>query len=366
MRKTLLLGAVVLLISSSTLQGQVRKYSNEFLSIGIGARALAMSGSVSASIGDVSAGYWNPAGLASIGSDAQVGLMHAEYFAGIAKFDWGSVAIPVQNKSRVIGLSFIRFGVDDIPNTLFLFEPDGSINYDNITNFSVADYAFMFHYAQQLGKVEGLRIGGSAKVIHRTAGGFAKSWGFGLDLGMQYTLKDHWHFGAMLRDITTTFNAWSFDFTEDEQQVLLQTGNILPESSYEITAPRIILSAAYAAPLGEKFGVLTELNFDLTTDGKRNVLVSGAPLSVDPHLGVEFNYAKLIYLRGGVGNLQRALSDDNLEEVWLVQPNIGVGLRIKSVALDYAFTNISGNDQLLYSHVFSLMVDINKRQKPNG
>ena len=40
-----------------------RKYSNEFLNIGVDASALGMSNAVVASSNDVNSGYWNPAGL---------------------------------------------------------------------------------------------------------------------------------------------------------------------------------------------------------------------------------------------------------------------------------------------------------------
>ncbi len=49
------------------------KYSNEFLSIGVGARALGMSNAYSAVSDDVSSGYWNPAGLLGVKSDLQLG-----------------------------------------------------------------------------------------------------------------------------------------------------------------------------------------------------------------------------------------------------------------------------------------------------
>ena len=42
---------------------QFRKYSNEFLNIGAGARGLAMGSAQVASVNDGTAGYWNPAGL---------------------------------------------------------------------------------------------------------------------------------------------------------------------------------------------------------------------------------------------------------------------------------------------------------------
>jgi hypothetical protein len=356
----------LLLVLGHAFAGQaqsVRKYSNEFLSIGIGARNLAMAGSSVASTGDVTAGYWNPAGLVGVSPDLQVGAMHAEYFAGEAKFDYASVVLPVK-ETRRLGISLIRFGVDDIPNTLFLFEPDGSINYNNITSFSVADYALLLSYAQPLGP-EGLRIGGSGKIIYRNAGSFAQAWGFGFDAGLQYA-RGNWRLGLMARDLTTTVNAWSFSFTEEEAQVLQATGNAVPESSTEITAPRIILGAAYRWPISESFGLLAEANVDLTTDGKRNVLLSADPVSADPHLGIELDYADFIFLRAGIGNVQRATTDEDLTERLVVQPNMGLGLRIKGVQLDYAYTNIGSRDQLLYSHVFSLMLDINPRSRPQS
>src|SRR5690606_34450104 len=101
-----------------------------------------------------------------------VNAMHAEYFAGIGKYDFGSLAVPLKDGKRTIGLSVLRFAVDDIPNTIFLVEPDGTINFSNITTFSSADYAFLFSYAQQVAfrKTRKLNIGVNAKVIHRQAG----------------------------------------------------------------------------------------------------------------------------------------------------------------------------------------------------
>ena len=120
----------------------VRTYSNDFLNIGVGARGLAMSNAQSALTSDIYSTYYNPAGLVYIPNTFQVGIMHSEYFAGIGKYDYGAVAIPIQQQKSVIGFSFFRFGVDDIPNTLYLVQPDGSIDYTKITSFSSADYAF--------------------------------------------------------------------------------------------------------------------------------------------------------------------------------------------------------------------------------
>jgi hypothetical protein len=352
------------IITLDTQAQSVRKYSNEFLSIGISAEGMAMGGAMVAGVNDVTAGYWNPAGLMELEENIQVGLMHAEYFAGIAKYDYGAVAVPLKQKDAVVGLSVIRFGVDDIPNTLFLIGPDGSINYDNITSFSVADYAFIGSYATRLGWND-LKLGANAKVVHRTAGYFATAWGFGLDVGAQLN-KNNWDVGIMLRDVFGTFNAWSFSFTEEDQQVLVATGNELPENSLEITAPRLILGASYQFSLGENFGLRPELNLDVTTDGKRNVLIAADPFSLDPHMGLEASYRNFIFLRAGVNNVQQAIADNTTTESWVMQPNLGIGLLIGPVRLDYAYTNIGNQAEVLYSHVISLVFDVNRKPVTNG
>src|SRR5579872_5155015 len=95
---------------------QVAKYSNEFLAVGVGARALAMGNANIVSANDVTSGYYNPAGLLNIKSKFQLELMHGDYFAGIAKYDYGAISTRVDSNS-VVALSVIRFGVDNIPNT---------------------------------------------------------------------------------------------------------------------------------------------------------------------------------------------------------------------------------------------------------
>ncbi len=120
-------------------RAQVRKYSNEFLKIGVGARALGMSNAYISSVQDVTAGYWNPAGLTNIQSDLQLGAMHSEYFAGIAKYDYGALAKPIDSVST-IAFSMIRFGVDDIPNTTRLIDGQGNVNYDRVTRLRRAHF----------------------------------------------------------------------------------------------------------------------------------------------------------------------------------------------------------------------------------
>ncbi len=339
---------------------QVRKYSNEFLSIGIGARALGMSNAYVTSVNDVTAGYWNPAGLTGINSNVQLAAMHSEYFAGIAKYDFAAFGSKIDSASA-LGVSFIRLAIDDIPNTIDLIEPNGNINYDKIEKFSAADNAVLLSYARKT-KTPGLRIGANAKIIYRKVGDFAQAWGFGLDAGLQYDYKN-WKFAAISRDITGTFNAWSYNLSDRMKEVFTQTGNEIPENSLEITSPKIVLGAARTFLIKEKFSLLAELNADINTDGKRNVLIRGNYTSMDPHFGMEAGYKNLVFVRAGAGNFQYVKSDLGNREVLTFQPNIGIGLKIKNLTLDYALTDIGDQSVALYSNVFSLKLDLYKSAK---
>lgn len=347
-----------LTISSLLTFAQAPKYSNEFLAIGVGARALGMSNAYVSSVNDVSAGYWNPAGLLSVKSNIEVGLMHSEYFAGIAKYDYAGIAARIDSASS-LGITFIRFGVDNIPNTTELIDAQGNVDYDRIKPFSAADYAFIFSYARKP-KIEGLRLGGNAKIIRRKVGDFGGSWGFGIDASAQYDYKD-WKFAAMARDITTTFNAWSYNLTEETKNIFTITGNEIPENSLEITLPKLLLGVARTTKFyNDKISLLGELDLDATFDGKRNVLIKSKLMSIDPHIGIEAGYKGIVFLRAGIGNIQKS-TDVLKRKITTFQPNMGIGVKIKKVTIDYALTDIGDQSVALYSNVFSLKLDIDKK-----
>ncbi|MBL4594352.1 MAG: PorV/PorQ family protein [Flavobacteriales bacterium] len=348
---------ILVLCVSDVFSQSAPKFSNEFLSIGVGARALGMSNSYVTTVNDVTSGYWNPAGLTQIKKDFQISLMHAEYFAGIAKYDYGAFAANIDSSSA-FAFSIVRFGVDDIPNTTQLIDADGNIDYDRITSFSVADYAFMFSYARK-SKIKGLRYGVNVKIIYRQVGDFAKAWGFGLDAGIQYDLKK-WKLGLMARDVTSTFNAWSFSLNEETIAVFNATGNEIPENSTEITLPKVILGIGREVKISNKFDILGEIDFDFSTDGKRNVLITGDPVSIDPHMGIEVGYSKMVFLRLGVGNFQKVTDILNNDKI-TYQPNFGIGIQFRGIAIDYAFSDIGDQSDALYSNIFSLRFDINKQ-----
>lgn len=344
-----------MLFAANTLSAQIApKYSNEFLAIGVGGRGLSMGNSIIASVNDINAIYWNPAGLNKLDKKMEIGAMHSEYFAGIAKYDFIGASYRIDDKS-VAGISMIRFGVDDIPNTLDLVDSDGNIRYDRISSFSVADYAFLFSYARVL-PIDGLSVGGNVKLIRRNAGDFANAWGFGFDIAAMYE-TGNWKFGANLKDATSTFNAWRFEQSLLEE-IFLATGNEVPENGLELTLPRLLLGAGYLFNISEKLSLYSELGLQTTTDGKRNTLIKSDLVSIDPSFGLEFGYSNIVFARAGVNNFQQ-IPDFGGTNDFSWQPNIGVGLKYYGFRLDYALTDIGNQSVALYSHIFSLSYTFN-------
>lgn len=351
MKKILILW--ILLVSTSLSAQAVRKYSNEFLNIGVDAGAFGMANAVVASTSDVNSGYWNPAGLVNV-ETSELSLMHASYFANIANYDYAAFAMPLDNESAV-ALSIIRFGVDDILNTTQLIDDQGQINYDRISLFSTADYAFTVSYAKKL-PLDGLNVGVNAKIIRRVIGDFASSWGFGLDAGVQFN-SNKWQIGLMARDITTSFNAWSFDeekFAEIQGAVAGQNQE-LPETT-EITIPKLQLGIARKFIYHYDFSFLTEVDLNVRF-AQTNDLISTAAFSITPAVGFEFGYIDMVYLRGGMGNFQTIQQLDGGETTGF-QPNIGIGFAYKGIQIDYALTDIGDQSAALYSNVFSLKLDL--------
>jgi hypothetical protein len=354
----------LLLLVSCLSNAQVAKYSNEFLNIGVSARAMAMGGANAVSCNDVSAGYYNPANLLKVQPKYQLALLHAEYYAGISKYDYGAFSARIDSNS-VASVSVIRFGTDNIPNTLNLVDANGNVNYNNISTFAVTNFATLLSYARKIPKLKGFMLGATAKIVRNSLGPFGGSWGFGFDVGASYSYKQ-WNFAVVGKDITGTFNAYTYNMTAAQQQTFAATGNVIPSNSIEVTVPRLILGASRTFVVWkDKLSIMPEVNLVVTFDGQRNEVVSTKVASIDPLMGIELCYMRIIYLRAGMNNIQQATNVDNKMQ-WIASPSIGVGIRYKGVGLDYTLTNFGGGDGAIgsYSNIFSLKISINNLRLP--
>ncbi|MDR7845997.1 PorV/PorQ family protein [Riemerella anatipestifer] len=350
-----IISIVLLLIFNLNIAQIVRKYSNEFLNIGAGARGPAMGGAVISNQDDVYSPMWNPAGLAKIENDWQASAMHAEYFESIAKYDYMAFAKPLDYNKGVFAFSLVRLGVDNILNTTQMIDGEGNIDYDRITKFSQADYAALLSYAFR--PTHKLDVGVNAKLVYRNVGKFANGFGFGFDIGAIYHSDKGWNYGAMLRDATTTVNFWSINEKELSTVVNGEEFNPAPKNKMELSMPKLNLGVSKNFELNRDFDFLPEagLNVDFT---KTAALISTDFASITPYLGSELSFQKMIFVRLGVNRFQNITDLESQKRQLSFQPSAGLGIRYKGLTLDYTITNSGIGGSNFYSNFFSLKLDM--------
>jgi len=113
----------------------------QFLKMGVGARAMGLGGSFTALANDVSALYWNPAGITNL-QGFSFAVTHTEWFANISH-DFAGIVYPL-NSSDVIALSVVALNTGEQEVTT-VTQPEGTgIFYD------VSDLAIAVSYARVL------------------------------------------------------------------------------------------------------------------------------------------------------------------------------------------------------------------------
>lgn len=336
---------------------QVGKYAGEFMAIGVGGRALGMGGAYVALASDVTAGYWNPAGLARI-TYPEISLMHDEQFGSLVNYDYAAVAFPygknqpedstasdqngesgrqIKYNAASFGVSVFRLGIDGIPDTrtawndingngIFDDGPDIRPDYSKITFFNAADWAVYFTYAKQHSK--NLYWGANLKLIRRNIGDFYGN-GIGFDVGAQYAASDNVMLGANIQDVTTTLVAWS-------------TG------TNELISPTVKIGGAYYFEfLSGRFAPAVDIDIRFE-DRKYSAMAHLGPVSFDPHGGIEYEFKKIAALRVGMNDI------GNL--------TVGAGVHLPKLDIDYSFAKFNGADQLGNSHRISLRLVIQEEK----
>ena len=308
---------------------KIGKYAGEFIAIGVGGRALSMGGAYVALANDVTAGYWNPAGL-SLTTYPEITLMHDERFGSLINYDYGAVAFPVGARSS-IGFSLIRLGIDGIPDTRnALIDNNGNgtfdnadrLDYDKISYFNAADWAFYFTYAKRTS--DEFAYGANIKLIRRDLGDNSAT-GIGFDVAAHFRPIDNLALGINLQDITTTLIAWD-------------TG------TKELITPTAKLGGAYFIDI---FGgrIAPALDFDLRFENRKFAsTVNLGPVSADLHAGFEYDFRNLVAVRVGYNDVK--------------QFTLGAGVHLPKLDVDYSFAKFDGEGQLGNTHRISLKLTL--------
>lgn len=275
--KNILLQIALAALLVSLLPGIVysAKYAGEPFYLGVGAQALAMGGAFSAASRDVTAGFWNPAGLTLIG-EKQFAFMHAETFGSLLNHDYLAFALPINpDEGRAAAISLTRLGGGGIKITEWDLGANRPVI---IREENHADYQLIFSYAFRRG--DRLALGTNAKFIYRDIP-TSSAYGLGADIGARYYLSNLSTASLMVRDFTTTL--LSYD-----------TGT--KESIYPTVIPGLMFRRDWN-DIGFMLTVDGDLRFENLRDAAEFWMGS---MSFDTHWGAQVSYRDIIFARGGV------------------------------------------------------------------
>ena len=279
-------------------------HAAEFLSHGVGARALGMGGAFVAVADDATATYWNPAGLTKVKKHS-FSAMYSDTFStgdgswlsrGLVTYNFVNYVYQIEDIGS-IGLSWIRLGVDDIPRTTFIdvnnngflgdfqdkngngIKEDGEPYIDKpevAEYFSNTDNALLISYARQVHAMAA--VGGNLKLLNQSI--FENSGnGFGIDIGLIVEPYTGLRVGAMLLDATGTQVRWD---TADKP-TFTRTRRLRFGAAYHFTVPRLGKGAIGA---------------DFETD-QADLEVGGGGGGLVPRVGAEYWLFNTLALRGG-------------------------------------------------------------------
>jgi hypothetical protein len=363
LKKTVLYFALIGLLSCTA---SASKYAGEFMYVGAGARALALGSAYSAVANDITAGYWNPAGLVWSRSKS-LAFMHSERFGGLVSYDY--LAYSQEYRGDVYAASLFRTDVGKIADTSQLrwhdtgsdgvfgedgtgapgdcgsddynqnsnpsgtegngrWDPGEELIYDEgrISWSSASDNALYLSWGRALG--EKLSVGATSKLIYRNLMNYS-AWGVGFDLAMKWNATDVFSLGLNMQDVFGTYMFWD-------------TG------VRETVSPTVKAGACFVWPVSRFHSVVTlTADGDFRFEGREYATQYSIPeagVSLDTHLGAEILVKNTVGLRIGSneGNMTAGLG-------------FTVDFSGHPVSLDYAWVT---HDKLSSTHRISVGVGL--------
>ena len=287
---------VVLMVVASTGLVQAKDVgsaSAQFLAIQPGARANGM-GEVGVSlVNDVSASYWNPAGLVEI-ERMEIGLTHMLYIQSLG-YDNVSYAVPM-GKYGTLAVSVLALYSGKIDKTT----EDSAGNYVATNDtFNTMESAISLGYGVKI--MQNCAFGVNFKTISQRIGDVSAS-GFAGDVGAKYNVSDSIKAGLAVQNIGPAIKG-------DSLPTVVKAG-----CHTSIRSLIIAVDGDYALAGGMSYGA-----------------------------GAEYSIMKMLFIRGGYNTRSNVSGMSGL--------HAGVGFNLKGVVVDYALL-LYGN--LGNSHVMSV------------
>lgn len=290
----------------------------QFLKIGAGVRSAGMGGAFVAVANDVTALYWNPAGIATISGGGEATFNHAEWLAGTS-YDFAGITLNAGNFGT-LGLSVISFRVpeDDVRDYAF---PEGTGE-----RFDMSSIALAVSYGRML--TDRFAIGFTGKFVQESLWN-ESAHGVAFDLGTHYvTPFKNLRIGAAITNFGTKMQL--------EGRDLYFNYDPLAESGTVGEVPALYRLGKYELPLTLRLG----LAYDVLN--QENLTVTLASDAVHPNdnseyvnSGMEINLRNQVYLRGGY----KAAFLNNSEQSF----TFGGGLRYDAVGtnlkLDFGYAD---------------------------
>ncbi|MEA2031065.1 MAG: PorV/PorQ family protein [candidate division Zixibacteria bacterium] len=252
-----LLSLLVLLIPTNVWsQAKVGTTGAQFLELGVSARAMGMAEAFVAVSDDISAVYYNPAGLTSL-YEREAAFTYIKMPADIA-YGYGAIGFPMESIGGILGIGVYALGSGDMEETDYYNVPTGRI-------FSWNDIAVSASYGRYL--TDRFSLGLTVKYIGEFAHDYSTN-GWSADVG-------------------TIYNTGYRDF-----KIAMAITNFGPDMKF--------IQNAYPLPINFKFGGTINV-----IDGDKYLLTVAAEGSHPAdnlekyNSGVEFVYNNMFSLRGG-------------------------------------------------------------------
>jgi opacity protein-like surface antigen len=338
MKKLIGLFLVIMFLSPIRLSGQVVSKRGTtaapFLSIGQGARAIGMGGAYVAVANDVSAMYWNPAGIADLKG---IGLLidHTSWIADI-KYEYIGVTIDMGSYGG-LGVNVTASNIGDMAVTT-LDQQDGTGEI-----FGVSDMAVGISYGLRL--TDDFTIGFNPKFIYQKIWKMTSS-AIAVDVGVKYRTP--------FKGFTLGMSISNFG---SKMKMTGASALVLYDSDPTTTGhnPRIpaeLSTDEWELPLTYRVGIAYDL--PLGDVGKMIVALDALHPSDNYesiNLGGEFVFHDAFYVRGGMKSMFQKDSEEGL--------TLGIGVQQFLIgnlkfSIDYAYQNFK---RLKNAQKFSLGVN---------